>query len=170
MSQIHILSESLRNQIAAGEVVERPASVVKELIENALDAGAKHIDIEVTEGGKQKILVRDDGRGMDAADAAMALKRYATSKIMKSDDLFDLHSFGFRGEALASIASVSELTLTTKQDATPHGTRIAAHTGEQSEVAAPTGTEVLIENLFYNVPARLKFLKKEQTENAHIAL
>ncbi len=168
MGSIRVLSESLRNQIAAGEVVERPASVIKELIENAIDAKATQIDIAIFAGGTQSIRVRDNGSGMTEEDALMALKRYATSKIFTADDLFDLHSFGFRGEALASIASISKLLLTTKQKEGDSAIQITAHNAEVSNIGAPDGTEVIVQDLFYNVPARKKFLKTEKTESAHV--
>ncbi len=168
MGNIRVLSEVLRNQIAAGEVVERPANIVKELVENSIDAGARHIDIEVEDGGLEWIVVRDDGNGMDAEDARLALKRHATSKISTSDDLFSLDSFGFRGEALAAISAVSDLTLTTRQETALSGIRLRAESEDLEPVAAPVGTEIRVENLFHTVPARLKFLKSMATESARI--
>ena len=166
MSSVHLLDLHTVNQIAAGEVVERPASVVKELVENALDAGARRIEIELVDSGKTMIRVFDDGIGMDLDDARQSLQRHATSKISSVDDLQRVRSLGFRGEALPSIASVSRLTLsTTRQD----GLRTVLKV-EDSKVShpkgnsGPKGTEILVEDLFYNTPARLKFLKSDTTE------
>ncbi len=167
MGKISLLSKTLQNQIAAGEVVERPASVVKELLENSLDAGTKNILIEIEKGGIQKIRIIDDGEGMDESDLINCFQRYATSKISKIDDLFSLHSFGFRGEAIASIASVSKFTIRTKQEGDQVG-RESINAKEIFPCSCPVGTEILIENLFWNVPARKKFLKSENTESREI--
>ncbi len=167
MSKIALLSKTLQNQIAAGEVVERPASVVKELLENALDAKSSEISLEIEKGGIQKIRVIDNGTGMDKDDLAMAFERYATSKISTVDDLFSIHSFGFRGEAVASIASVSQFTVRSKTADAEMGYECI--NGENvSPCSCPKGTEVLVENLFWNVPARRKFLKSENTESREI--
>ncbi len=173
---IHLLPESLQNQIAAGEVVERPASIVKELVENSVDAHAQNIQIEIENGGITKIRVIDDGKGMNTSDAQKCFTRYATSKISKIDDLFSLSSFGFRGEALASIASVALVTLRTKPPTEPIGTEIiykqTTHTPpkhlESRPCSMPHGTEIIVENIFWNVPARRKFLKPETTETREI--
>lgn len=168
MSKIAILSEELQNQIAAGEVVERPASVVKELIENSLDAGATTIQIDLKKAGKEEIIITDNGEGMSKEDALKALKRYATSKIASQEDLWNLHTFGFRGEALASISAVSDFTLETKQASDQHGVCIST-SGESGapkveSIGCPTGTKVVVRDLFERVPARLKFLKADTTE------
>ncbi len=161
----------LKNQIAAGEVVERPASVVKELVENALDAGASRITIEIEEGGKRSIRVLDNGTGMSRDEAVLALERHATSKCTSIEDLRNIGTFGFRGEALPSIASVSRFTLRTRPSEVPSGTQITigdrGHR-EAEETAMPAGTNVSVDELFYNVPARRKFLKTDATENRTI--
>ena len=162
MSQIVVLSEELINKIAAGEVVERPAAVVKELVENAIDAGATKIIVKIQEGGKKSIYVSDNGVGMSQEDAELALLRYTTSKIRTAKDLTNISTLGFRGEALASICAVSRLELITRTEDQNTGTKIIAEGGtvkEISEVACPTGTTVTIRDLFFNVPARKKFLK-----------
>ena len=167
MAKIRRLPSEVVDRIAAGEVVERPASVVKELIENALDAGATRLDVEIERGGIQKILVRDDGSGMSAEDARLALERHATSKITSDADLAGVASYGFRGEALPSIASVSRLTLTTSDGSSPEAVRIRAGSGQaaQAEPAArPRGTDVLVEDLFAKTPARHKFLASPEAE------
>ena len=167
MGSIHILQEELINKIAAGEVVERPASVVKELIENAIDAGASEIIISVREGGISSIKVEDNGSGMDSEDAVLSLQRHATSKIQQTADLFSIKTLGFRGEALASIAAVSEMTLQTKRQDALLGTLLSMEGGvlkEQKETACNHGTTIEIRNLFYNVPARKKHLKIMTTE------
>lgn len=172
MELIRKLDAQLANQIAAGEVVERPASVVKELIENALDAGATRIDVEVVEAGLRRITVRDDGSGMSPADARLSIERHATSKIGCIEDLLALHSFGFRGEALPSIASVSAFRITTRRRDREEATTVRTRTGSTPEVCpdgAPFGTTIEVEDLFEEVPARKKFLKSAITENAHIA-
>jgi len=177
MGKIHLLSATLQNQIAAGEVVERPASVVKELIENSTDAGATEISIEIEGGGIDKIRVIDNGEGMNQEDLIMSYQRYATSKITSVDDLFSIHSFGFRGEAIASIASVSLFTIRTKTENAELGietsntrknTNPEISEQEVSPCSCPKGTEIIVENLFWNVPARKKFLKSENTESREI--
>jgi DNA mismatch repair protein MutL len=170
-SVIHLLPEALANQIAAGEVVQRPASVVKELVENALDAGARKVQVTARDAGKALIQVIDDGSGMLPADARMALERHATSKIKSSDDLFRIATFGFRGEALASIAAVSQLTLLTRHTADAVGTEVQMDGGRlvhQRAATAPVGTAITVRNLFYNVPARRKFLKSNPVEMRHL--
>ena len=172
MSKIKILPEILSNKIAAGEVVERPASVVKELVENSLDAGSTRIRIEIEKGGRALIRVSDNGFGMSHDDALLALERYATSKIYKDQDLFSIRTLGFRGEALPSIASVSRFVLTTRESASDGGTEIKVEGGKikaVSEIGAPAGTMVSVKQLFYNTPARRKFLKSIGTEMSHIA-
>ena len=172
MTRIHKLPPDLANQIAAGEVVERPASVVKELVENALDAGATRISIAVELGGKKLIRVEDDGEGMDAEDARLAIERHATSKIRRADDLGAIRTLGFRGEALPSIASVSHFTLRTRARGTGSGTEIRVNAGAIAsirEVGAPEGTCIEVADLFYNLPARRKFLKSDTAEAAQIS-
>src|SRR5215470_4570585 len=172
MSRIRILPESLANKIAAGEVVERPASVVKELLENALDAGAKTIRVETEQGGKRLIRVIDDGHGMTHDDALLAFERHATSKLKTADDLGAIATLGFRGEALPSIAAVCRLTLETRDAAETEGTRVEFAGGKLISVkpaGVPAGTTVSIADLFYNIPARRKFLKSDTTELGHIA-
>ncbi len=164
---IHVLPPEVASQIAAGEVIERPASVVKELIENALDAGAQTISVELTDGGRRLIRVSDNGCGIPADEVELAFHRYATSKLAKVEDLERIATLGFRGEALASIASVSYLTVVTRAVGESMGTRLRLEGGRavsREAVGAPQGTVVTVENLFFNVPARLKFLKKETTE------
>ena len=171
MSQINILPENLSNKIAAGEVVERPASVVKELVENALDAGSDRIVVEIEKGGRTLIQVADNGAGMTRDDALLCIERYATSKIHKDDDLFSISTLGFRGEALPSIASVSRFTLVTRQQAEEVGTEINIAGGtvrKVADVGAPAGTMVSVRQLFYNTPARRKFMKSVNTEMGHI--
>jgi len=172
MSKIKILPETLSNKIAAGEVVERPASVVKELVENALDAGGSRIMIDIAQGGRSLIRVADNGSGMGHDDALLALERYATSKIYKDQDLFSIHTLGFRGEALPSIASVSRFSLVTREDSAETGTEILVDGGKikhVAEVGAPKGTMATVKQLFFNTPARRKFLKTVGTEMSHIA-
>lgn len=173
MNRIRLLSEQVANQIAAGEVVERPASVVKELVENALDAEAKKISIEIGAGGRSLIRVTDDGMGMSRDDALLCLERHATSKIVRAEDLAAIFTMGFRGEALPSIASVSKFVLTTRErdNDSPEGTQVIVNGGTIAEVKAAgsaTGTSVEVRQLFYNLPARRKFLRAEETEAAHI--
>ena len=172
MGRIRILSDQVANQIAAGEVVERPASVVKELLENALDAGATRIRIEVEGGGRKLIRIVDNGHGMVRDDALLAFERHATSKLHTSDDLLSIRTLGFRGEALPSIASVSRLTLETRAADEDSGTEVEIAGGKILRVedsGTPAGATIAVRDLFYNTPARRKFLKSEQTELAHIA-
>lgn len=172
MGRIRILSDLVANQIAAGEVVERPASVVKELLENSLDAGATRIRIEVEGGGRKLIRIVDNGHGMLADDALLAFERHATSKLRTSDDLLSIATLGFRGEALPSIASVSRLTLETRAAEEDAGTIVEINGGHIQRVepaGLPVGTTITIRDLFYNTPARRKFLRSEQTELSHIA-
>lgn len=172
MPKIKILPENLANQIAAGEVVERPASVVKEILENSLDAGAKRVSVDVELGGRRLIRVSDDGEGMTREDALLAFERHATSKISKADDLAAIHSLGFRGEALASIASVSRIELLTKTEADADATRVVIEGGRMEEVSdagRARGTTLTVRDLFFNTPARRKFMRSESTENFHIA-
>jgi len=171
-SRIAVLPAALADQIAAGEVVERAASVVKELCENALDAGARRIEIEIDGGGRRLIRVSDDGGGMSDQEARLALRRHATSKIRSVDDLWGLTSFGFRGEALPSIAAVSRLSLSTKLPGATAGFRLTVEAGVETdarEVGMPDGTHVEVRELFYNTPARLKFQKTESTEAANVS-
>jgi DNA mismatch repair protein MutL len=172
MSKIRILAENVANRIAAGEVVERPASVVKELLENALDAGARSIRVEVESGGKQMIRVIDDGSGMNHDDALLAFERHATSKLRTADDLLSIGTLGFRGEALPSIASISRLLLETRTADEEQGTRVEFAGGKLVGVkptGVPPGTSISVADIFYCVPARRKFLKSETTELGHIA-
>lgn len=168
--KIQILPEPVAQAIAAGEVIERPASVVKELMENALDAGASKIAVELKAGGLQLIRVLDDGEGIDPEDVPVALQRYATSKIQRSEDLFAIHTLGFRGEALPSIAAVSQMTIKTRVPRSVSGTQLLCEGGEirsTTEVGCPVGTEVEVKNLFYNIPVKRKFVKSIQTELRH---
>ncbi len=170
--KIKLLPPHLANQIAAGEVVERPASVVKELVENALDAGARRIAIAIELGGKKSLRVEDDGEGMAPEDARLAIERHATSKIAAADDLAAIRTLGFRGEALPSIASVSHFTLRTRARGSASGTEIRVNGGTVSserEVGAPEGTAIEVEDLFYNLPARRKFLKSDTAEAGQIS-
>ncbi|MEP7291270.1 MAG: DNA mismatch repair endonuclease MutL, partial [Chloroflexota bacterium] len=169
---IHILDEQVVAQIAAGEVVERPSSVVKELLENALDAGATHIRIALSGDGRQSIQISDDGVGIPTDEVELAFTRHATSKLQSADDLYCIRTLGFRGEALASIAAVSQLTATTRHRDDRIGTTLQIDGGrlqQRRSVGAPGGTVITVENLFFNTPARLKFMKKETTEKRHIA-
>jgi len=168
---IRLLSSEVSSQIAAGEVVERPASVVKELTENALDAGAKNIFISIADAGRTLIEVADDGHGIAANELELAAARHATSKLIQSDDLFHIQTLGFRGEALASIGSVSNMTITSRIASAKEGARLKVDggiSGKVEKVGAPVGTVLRVENLFYNVPARLKFLKTDVTERRAI--
>jgi len=171
MGKIHVLSEHVANKIAAGEVIERSASIVKELVENSLDAGADQIEIEIKHGGKSLIRVADNGSGMTAADAQLAIQRHATSKIEKAEDLDHLLSFGFRGEALPSIAAVSRFTLQTRTADAATGTELVVEGGhlvKAKECPAAAGTVIEVRDLFFNTPARRKFLKQDTTEFGHI--
>jgi len=170
IKRIKILDEAIASRIAAGEVVERPSSIVKELVENALDAGADHIEIELEEGGKKSIKITDNGEGIDGDDIAIAFERHATSKIDAYDDLFSVYSFGFRGEALSSIASISRIEMLSKREDALHGTRVLVEGGEIKEIVeagSPRGTSIRVEDIFYTTPVRRKFLKKDSTEQAH---
>lgn len=172
MGRIHVLPDQVANKIAAGEVVERPSSVVKELLENALDAGARRIKLSVEAGGKKLIYINDDGTGMLRDDALLAFERHATSKIKDVEDLLRIATLGFRGEALPSIASVSRLTLETRDEREPTGTLVEVAGGKMLRVedaGLPVGTSIAVRDLFFNVPARKKFLKAESTELSHIA-
>jgi len=171
--RIQTLSATVANQIAAGEVIERPASVIKELVENSLDAGATHIDIFLEEGGKEKIRIRDDGEGIRSEDLPLAVASHATSKLTTLNDLDTMATLGFRGEALASIASVSQLTIMTKQEGDDHGWQLTSEATEFAEnhlispCAHDKGTTVEVDTLFYNTPARRRFLRRAQTELHH---
>lgn len=173
MNRVRLLPEQVANQIAAGEVIERPASIVKELVENSLDAGATRITVEIQAGGRSLVRVTDDGSGMNRDDALLCLERHATSKIVRAEDLAAIATMGFRGEALPSIASVSRFTLTTREreSTSPEGTQIIVNGGKIVEVKAAgcaTGTSVEVRQLFFNLPARRKFLRTEETEAAHV--
>src|SRR5271154_2836562 len=171
MGRIRILTDQVANQIAAGEVVDRPASVVKELLENSLDAGATRIRVEVEAGGRKLIRIVDNGHGMGRDDALLAFERHATSKIRSSDDLLSISTLGFRGEALPSIASISRLEMETRAEDEPSGTRIEIVGGKVMRVedaGVPSGTTFTIRDLFFNTPARRKFLKSETTELSHV--
>ncbi|MGI6224247.1 MAG: DNA mismatch repair endonuclease MutL [Prevotella sp.] len=168
---IQLLPDSVANQIAAGEVIQRPASVVKELVENAIDAGAKRIDVLIQDAGRTSIQVIDDGKGMSETDARLAFERHATSKIRQADDLFSLKTMGFRGEALASIAAVAQVELKTRQENEEVGTRLSVSGSRFSKpepCACPVGSNFMVNNLFFNVPARRKFLKSNTTEMNNI--
>ena len=171
MSKIRLLPDHVANQIAAGEVVERPASVAKELVENAIDAGATFISIDVEAGGRRLLKVADDGEGMVRDDALLAFERHATSKIARSEDLDSISTLGFRGEALASIASVARVELTTRTEDATAATRVVIEGGRMRDVkdaAHPRGTTIIVRDLFFNVPARRKFLRSEATESFHL--
>ena len=168
---IHLLPDSVANQIAAGEVVQRPSSIVKEMVENSIDAGAKNVKVLVTDGGKTNVQVIDDGKGMSETDARLSFERHATSKIQKASDWFSLTTMGFRGEALASIAAVAQVELKTRREEDELGTliQIAGSKMEKQEpVACPVGCNFAVQNLFFNVPARRKFLKSNQTELTNV--
>jgi DNA mismatch repair protein MutL len=171
MSTIRILEPTVANQIAAGEVVERPAAVIKELLENSLDAGARRVTVDFSRGGKARMIVEDDGKGMTGDEALLSLERHATSKIQLASDLDRIATFGFRGEALPSIASVARFTMQTRPSAAPSGTEIAINGGKlvhRRDHGMAPGTRIEVANLFHPVPARLKFLKSDETEAAHI--
>lgn len=169
---IRLLPDSVANQIAAGEVIQRPASVVKELVENAVDAGAASVEVIIRDAGRTLIQVVDNGSGMSETDARMAFERHATSKIVNADDLFSLHTMGFRGEALASICAVAQVELRTRTDESDVGCRLEIHGSKvvaQEPVACAKGSNIMVKNLFFNVPARRKFLKKDAVEFTNIA-
>lgn len=171
MDIIRLLPDSVANQIAAGEVIQRPASVIKELVENSIDAGAHNIDVSVVDAGRTSIQVIDDGKGMSDTDARLSFERHATSKIQQAEDLFTLHTMGFRGEALASIAAVAQVTLKTRTIDDEVGTELhieGSNVVSQEPVACPVGSNFTIENLFFNIPARRKFLKSNATEMNNI--
>ena len=166
MALIHILDEVTANQIAAGEVVERPVNAVKEMVENAVDASATEVEVEIADGGMTYIRVTDNGSGMSPEDAKLSIVRHATSKISTVDNIYHISSLGFRGEALASISSVSRTAITTRREDDTEGTVVEVEGGEVQEVrpiGAPAGTTIEVRDLFYNVPARKKFLKSERT-------
>ncbi len=168
---INLLPDSIANQIAAGEVVQRPASAVKEMLENAIDAGSTNIQLIIKDAGKSLIQIIDNGKGMSETDARMCFERHATSKIHQTEDLFNIHTFGFRGEAMASIASVAQVEMKTKQAEEELGTLIRIEGGElkvSEPAASPEGTSISVKNLFFNVPARRNFLKSKAVENRHI--
>src|SRR5246500_1905890 len=172
MGRIHVLSEHVANKIAAGEVVERPASVLKELLENSLDAGATRVRVQVEGGGKKLIQVTDNGCGMVRDDALLAFERHATSKIKDAEDLLNIHTLGFRGEALPSIASVARVQLETRAENEDGGTVLEIAGGKilrVEEAGLPQGTSLAVRDLFFNTPARKKFLKAESTELSHLA-
>src|SRR5690554_4038322 len=172
MDRILILDDMTINQIAAGEVVERPASIIKELVENSIDAGASAITIEIRDGGTSFIRVTDNGKGMSPADARISFNRHATSKIESSKDLSNIVTLGFRGEALASIAAVTHMEMITRERDSMSGIQIINHGGhivEDREIGCPEGTTIIAKNIFYNTPARLKFLKSPRTETAYIS-
>ena len=168
---IHLLPDSVANQIAAGEVIQRPASLIKELVENAIDAGATRIQVIVTDAGKSCVQVIDNGKGMTETDARLSFERHATSKITKADDLFSLTTMGFRGEALASIAAVSQVELRTRTPDSELGVCLQIEGSKvllQEPIVCPVGANFLIKNLFFNIPARRKFLKSNHTELSNI--
>lgn len=169
-SRIHLLSEVVKNKISAGEVVEGPFSVVKELMENSLDAGARRIEVQVLDGGMKRISITDDGEGIHREDISLAVTEHATSKISDVHDIEEIASYGFRGEALSSISSISDMTLLTRRHEESEGGRLDVRNGEArtGSYAGPAGTTVIVENLFYNVPARKKFLKSPRTEMKYI--
>ena len=171
MGKIVLLDELTINQIAAGEVIERPASVVKELVENSIDAGATNISIETRNGGISYIRITDNGKGFMPDDMEIAFERHATSKIRRAEDLETVKSMGFRGEALASIAAISRVELTSKTEESSIGYKIVVEGGRvisKEEVGCPKGTTITVENLFFNTPVRYKFLKKDFTEAGYI--
>ena len=171
MSQIIELPEILANQSAAGEVIERPASVGKELVENSIDAGASQIVVEIEEAGLKTIQITDNGQGIAHEEVELALRRHATSKIKSQADLFRIRTLGFRGEALPSIASVSLMTILTAPEGASHGSKLEAKGGEITSLepaTSPVGTIITVEDLFFNTPARLKYMKSQQAELSHI--
>ena len=171
MAKIHLLSQQLANMIAAGEVVERPASVAKELVENSIDAGSRRITVEIKSGGVSYLRVTDDGHGIPAEDVALAFRRHATSKLYAEEDLMCIRTLGFRGEALASVASVAKVDLFTCTPGSDTGVQYSIEGGEETafhETGCPVGTTVVVRELFYNIPARAKFLKKDSTEGAYV--
>ena len=171
MTEIQLLEDNVINKIAAGEVVERPSSVLKELVENAIDAGALNIVVEIEEGGRKKIIVADDGKGMEAEDCFLAVRRHATSKISSSEDLFNIQSMGFRGEALASIAAVSRFSLMSCKKNQDTGCRIDLEGGtltkNQEWKKKDFSTRIVVKDLFFNIPVRSKFLRNPQTEYSY---
>lgn len=170
-ARIQVLPREVVEQIAAGEVIERPASAVKELVENSLDAGARRITVEAEGGGKQLIRVTDDGSGMTPEEAELAILRHATSKLRSAEDLFNIRTLGFRGEALPSIAAVSELEILTRREDVEEGVRLVVSAGRlvgADPAAAPVGTTVTVRRLFFNVPARQKFLKSDAAEASEV--
>src|SRR5919205_4193392 len=171
MSRIRVLPDHISNLIAAGEVVERPASVAKELVENAIDAGAARIVVDIEGGGRRLLKITDDGEGMSRDDAVLAFERHATSKIARAEDLNAIGTLGFRGEALASIASVARVELVTRTEDVAAGTRVVIEGGRMRDVkdaAHPRGTTITVRDLFFNTPARRKFLRSEATESYHL--
>src|SRR5437763_15616624 len=171
MSKIRVLPDHISNLIAAGEVVERPASVANELVENAIDAGATRIVIDVESGGRRLLKITDDGEGMTRDDAVLSFERHATSKIKTAEDLGAIATLGFRGEALASIASVARVELVTKTEDAEAATRVLIEGGRMRDVkdaAHPKGTTITLRDLFFNIPARRKFLRSESTESFHL--
>lgn len=172
MSKIKLLDDLTIQQIAAGEVIERPASIVKELLENSLDANAKNIIIEIKNGGKTYIRITDDGDGIPEDQVALAFKRHSTSKLTKADDLYNIQSLGFRGEALASIATVAKVNIMTKTADAQAGVEANVANGEiinQAPVGTPKGTTIIVKDLFYNLPVRRDFLKSDLVESNRIA-
>ncbi|MBK9768861.1 MAG: ATP-binding protein [Chloracidobacterium sp.] len=171
LNRIQILPDNLANQIAAGEVVERPASVIKELVENSIDAGATRINVDIELGGRRLMRVVDDGQGMGRDDAILAFERHATSKIRCLEDLAAIATLGFRGEALASIASVAKVELLTKQESAVEASKVLVEGGKLIDVkdaARDRGTTITVRDLFFNTPARRKFMRSEATENYHL--
>jgi DNA mismatch repair protein MutL len=171
MGNIVLLDDLTINQIAAGEVIERPASVIKEMLENSIDAGAKNVTVEVKNGGISLIKITDDGCGIAEDDMEIAFERHATSKIRRAEDLETVKSMGFRGEALASIAAISKVEMISKKENSNIGNKIVLEGGdvlEKTETGCPNGTKITVENLFYNTPVRYKFLKKDYTEAGYI--
>jgi DNA mismatch repair protein MutL len=168
--RITVLPDEVASKIAAGEVIERPSSIVKELLENALDAGATDITIELRGGGKEMIRIADNGAGIEPGDVPLAFERHATSKILTVDDLYDVHSFGFRGEALPSIAAVSRVELATRRRGDVAGTRIVVESSrirESEAVGCPEGTSIAVSRIFDSLPVRKKFLRQDATEQGH---